>query len=249
MQKTNIFESESLTRVLQAGGRVSENDNTVTIPGDRIAPLFAGLRFDTIQGFLRRQRKAGIRTVRYYANSQPDNGDMRGNVSWMVDWMIEEGEMRDEDRVPATNMLCEMIVDIIPLVDARLDAVCGGGYSVREVLAPRTDLERHACSILYRAISHLQTFSTVTLTNDGKQHVARVYALVSKIPPILAGDRFHNAELDMSLGELECLMGINDHESRMWLVQPNPTWKEIAYRWVGFGMGTFFIGVVVGRTI
>lgn len=248
MQKTNVFEAESLTRVLQAGGNISEAGNTVAISSDRIAALFAELRLETIQGFLRRQRKAGIRTVRYYANSQADNSDVSSNVAWMVDWMIDDGQLREEDRDRASIMLREMIVDIIPLTDERLHAVCAGGYSVRDILAPRTDLERQACRVLYRAIAYLQTFSTGTLTDEGKQHIAQIYGLASKIPPILAGDRFHDAELDMSLRQLEYLMDCyGGSEYRAWLVQPIPTWKENANRWVGFGMAVFFIGVVVGR--
>lgn len=248
MKKSSPFESESLARVLQAGGVVSDEGNVVCIPLERISNIFAAISIRAIHAFLRGQRKAGIRTVRYFATSRTDNGDVLSNVSWMVSQLVECGELREEDRGQFIDMLCDMIVDIVPLVDARLGAVCSGGYSTREVLAPRTDLERKACSVLYRAISYLQTFPTGTLTDEGKQHFAKIYELAGNIPPILAGDRFHDSELDMILIELAYLIDIYGGEDyRARLVRPTRTWKESAYRWAGFGMVAFFIGVVVGR--
>ena len=90
---------------------------SVTLTKEELDNFSSRLVLDSIDKFIRHQRKAGIQTV-LYANS-----GRNGSIHLLIDSLVEEGVLRETDRSAAFAQLSERVLDVSPLVDDKWHSV------------------------------------------------------------------------------------------------------------------------------
>jgi len=115
----NQFQHLCALEAERLGAVIDGSKGVVSLTFAQMEQYSALRSLQVIETFVRLQRMSGVRTVRWT--------DVPGGSSHLADRIVTDGRLaRPEDLAHAAQILDENVVDIRPLVDERLRAVCNG---------------------------------------------------------------------------------------------------------------------------
>lgn len=122
----NRLQYSCVAGAVRSGAKVDPKKKRVTFTYTQLEAYTAKSTLNAIDTFTLLQRKAGVQTVQWETVGE-DSG-----LSFLAERIIENWLVRPEDRTETLRILTEKIVDIRPLVDERLRALCNGDRQASE---------------------------------------------------------------------------------------------------------------------